>query len=140
MSVFATQRKFRYACNKSRQKSIKTLNIIANYRFVLAVKVMFTLEEATKAEGGVEVLLYSFFSLDTKWGGWSTPRSGRFNPRKDLVTIVQEVGCASQPVWTGAKNLAPTEIRSSDRPAHSKSLYGLSYHGTCLKGRSCEIC
>jgi hypothetical protein len=31
------------------------------------------------------------------------------------------------PVWTGAENLAPTGIRSPDRPARSKSLYRLSY-------------
>jgi hypothetical protein len=40
-------------------------------------------------------------------GGWSTPRSGRFTPGKDLVPIVQEVGSAPGPGWTGAKNLAP---------------------------------
>ena len=31
------------------------------------------------------------------------------------------------PVWTGAENLAPTGIRSPDRPARSQSLYQLSY-------------
>jgi hypothetical protein len=31
------------------------------------------------------------------------------------------------PVWTCAKNLAPTGIRSPDRPARSQSLYRLSY-------------
>jgi hypothetical protein len=34
------------------------------------------------------------------------------------------------PVWTGAENLAPTGIRSPDRPSHSKSLYRLSYFGS----------
>jgi hypothetical protein len=29
---------------------------------------MFTLEQATKAQRGVEVWLYSFFNLGTKWG------------------------------------------------------------------------
>ena len=29
--------------------------------------------------------------------------------------------------WTGAENLAPTWIRSLDRPARSESLYRLSY-------------
>ena len=33
------------------------------------------------------------------------------------------------PVWTGAKNLAPTGFRSRKRPAHSESLYRLSYPG-----------
>ena len=39
--------------------------------------------------------------------GWSTPRSGRFNPRKDPLLIVWEAGWNPGPVWTGAENLAP---------------------------------
>ena len=31
----------------------------------------------------VEVQLYSFFNLDARWDGWSTPRPGRFTPGKD---------------------------------------------------------
>jgi hypothetical protein len=42
---------------------------------------------------------------------------------KDPVPIVQEAGWATEPVWTGAENLAPTEIQSPDHPAHSQSLY-----------------
>jgi hypothetical protein len=38
-----------------------------------------------------------------------------FYPGKDPVPIVQEVGWALGPVWTGAENLASTGIRSSDR-------------------------
>jgi hypothetical protein len=48
-------------------------------------------------------------------------------PGKDPVPIVQEVGWASGPVWTGAENLAPTGIRSPDRPARRQSLYRLRY-------------
>jgi hypothetical protein len=33
------------------------------------------------------------------------------------------------PVWTAAENLAPTGIRSPDRPTSSESLYRLSYRG-----------
>jgi len=55
-----------------------------------------------------------------------TPRP-LFTPGKDPVPIVQEAGWAPGPVWTGATNLAPTEIRSPDRPARSQSLYRLSY-------------
>jgi hypothetical protein len=64
-----------------------------------------------------------------RWGGWSAPRPGRFTPGKDPVPIVQEVGWAPGPVWTGAENLAPTGIRSPDRPARRESLYRLSYPG-----------
>ena len=42
-----------------------------------------------------------------------------FTPYKDPAPIVQEAGWAPGPVWTGAENLAPTGIRSPDRPALS---------------------
>ena len=64
-------------------------------------------------------------------GGWSAPRPGRFTPRKDPISIVQEAGWAPGPVWTGAENLTPTGIRSPDLPAGSESLYRLSYRGRC---------
>jgi len=38
-------------------------------------------EQATKAQRGVDLELYSFFNLGARWSGWSTPRPGRFNPR-----------------------------------------------------------
>ena len=50
-----------------------------------------------------------------------------FTPGKDLVPIVQEAGRAPGPVQTGAEILAPAGIRSPDCPAHSQSLYRLSY-------------
>ena len=50
-----------------------------------------------------------------------------FTPGKDPVPIVQEAGWAPGPVWTGAENLAPTGIRSPDRPGRSQSLYRLRY-------------
>jgi hypothetical protein len=55
--------------------------------------------------------------LGARRGGWSAPRLGRFTPGKDPVPIVEEVGWAPEPVWTCAKNLDPTGIRSPDRPA-----------------------
>jgi hypothetical protein len=60
------------------------------------------------------------------WGVSITPRL-LFIPRKDPVPIVQEAGWAPGPVWAGAENLAPTGIRSPDRPACSQSLYRLRY-------------
>ena len=50
---------------------------------------------------------------------------GHFTPGKDPVPIVQEAGWVPGSVWTGAENLAPTEIRSPDRPVRSDSLYRL---------------
>jgi hypothetical protein len=58
------------------------------------------------------------FTLEQANGGrWSTPRSGHFTPGNEAVSIVKEAGWTPGPVWTGAENLAPTGIRSPDRPA-----------------------
>ena len=54
-------------------------------------------------------------------------RPGRFTPGKDLVAIVQEAGWAPGPVWTGAEYLAPTGIRTQDRPALGESLNRMRY-------------
>jgi len=54
--------------------------------------------------------------------GQLTPRQ-HLTPGNDPVPIVQEAGWDSGPVWTGAENLAPTGIRSPDRPARRQSLY-----------------
>jgi hypothetical protein len=62
-------------------------------------------------------------------GGWLTPRHGRFTPGMIRYPLHRSLGGALGPVWTGAENLAPTEIRSPDRPARSESLYRLSYRG-----------
>jgi hypothetical protein len=40
---------------------------------------------------------------------------------RDPIPIEQDVECNPRPVWTGAENLAPTRIRSPDRPACSES-------------------
>jgi hypothetical protein len=61
-------------------------------------------------------------NLGARRGGWLVPRPGRFTPGKDPVPIVQEAGRALGPIWTCAKNLARTGIRSPDRLARSQSL------------------
>ena len=43
-------------------------------------------------------------------------------PRERPGPITQAAGWASGPVWTGVANLAPTRIRSPDRPARRQSL------------------
>jgi hypothetical protein len=61
-------------------------------------------------------------------GEGSASRPGRsLPPGKDPLPIVQEAGWDPGQVWTSAENLAPTGIRSPDRPARSQSLYRLSY-------------
>ena len=52
-------------------------------------------------------------------------RLDRFTPGKDPVNIVQETGWAPGPVCTGAENLAPTGMRSPDRPASRYTDYAL---------------
>ena len=44
-----------------------------------------------------------------------------YPPEKDPVSVVQEVGWASGPVWIGAENLVPSGIRSPDSPARRQS-------------------
>jgi hypothetical protein len=56
-----------------------------------------------------------------------------FTPREDPLIIVQEAWWAPGPVWTGAKNLVPTGIRSPYRAARSQSLYPLSYRAHSVK-------
>ena len=48
-------------------------------------------------------------------------------PGKTRYPLYRRLGKLQGRSWTGAENLAPTGIRSPDRPAHSESLYGLSY-------------
>jgi len=56
------------------------------------VKARFTVEQATNAQRGVEIQLYTFFNFGVSRGGWSTPHPGRFTPGKDLVLTAQNVG------------------------------------------------
>ena len=74
------------------------------------------------AHRGSRGIALSFHDHGTRsgWGVSVTPRP-LFTPGKDPVPIVQEAGWAAGPVWTGAENLAPTGIRSPDRPARSQS-------------------
>jgi hypothetical protein len=62
-----------------------------------------------------------------------------FAPGKNPVPIVQEAGWAPGPVWTGAETLAPTGIRSLDRPARSQSLYRLRYPAHCEDRMNCKL-
>jgi len=71
-------------------------------------------------------LLFHDHGTRRGWGVSVTPWP-LFTPGKDLVPIVQETGWAPGTVWSGAENLAPTGIRSPDRPARSQSLYWLRY-------------
>ena len=58
-------------------------------------------------------------ALEVGEGSAFTPRP-LFPPRKVPLPNVQEAGWTPGQVWTGAENLAPTGIRSPDRPARSQ--------------------
>ena len=58
----------------------------------------------------------------------ATPRP-LYSRERDSAPIVQEATWAPRPIWRGAENLAPTDIRSPDRPALSESLHRLNYRG-----------
>ena len=93
------------------------------------VKVKVTLVQALKlctgrtAHRGSRGIALRFHDHSTGmgWGVSVTPRS-LFTPGKDPLPNVQEAGWAPGPVWTGAEHLAPTGIRSPDRPACNQSL------------------
>ena len=61
--------------------------------------------------GAVEVYLYSFFNLGARWVWVVNATAQPLYPReRDPVPILQEVGWAPGPVWTGAENLAAKGI------------------------------
>jgi len=55
-------------------------------------KIKFNVEQATKAQRGVEYTSTLSLTSALDGGGWSTPHSGRFTSGKDTVRIVQEAG------------------------------------------------
>ena len=78
-----------------------------------------------KSHRGVEVQLYSFFNLGVRWGRYSTPRPGRFTPRKKTrYPLHRRLGEPQRrPVWvrktsppTGfdPRNVQPVESRYTD--------------------------
>jgi len=77
---------------------------------------------AHRGSTGIALL---FLDHGTRRGWVSVTPRPLFIPEKDPVPIVQEDGWAPGPVWTGAENLAPTGIESSDCPARCQSLYRL---------------
>ena len=86
-------------------------------------------KQATKAQSvsrGIALLFLQPRRLDGVGGQHHAPAA---LPPVDPVPIVQKAEWTPGPVWTRAENLAPTGIRSPDRPARSESLNRLSYPG-----------
>jgi hypothetical protein len=55
---------------------------------ILYLKVKFTLEQAQRPRGVVEVQLYSFFNLGARWRWVVKATPGRFIPGNDPVPII----------------------------------------------------
>ena len=74
-------------------------------------------------------------------GEGSASRPGRsLPPGKTRYPLYRRAGWAPGPVWPGVENLAPTGIRSPDRPARSQSLYRLRYTAHTYQYRSYRNC
>jgi hypothetical protein len=66
-------------------------------------------------------------------GGWPTPRPGRFTPGKGPIPICMGFGGPQGRSGWVRKISPPNGIRSSDRPARSKSMYWMNYPGPQFK-------
>ena len=82
-----------------------------------------------RPRGGVQVQLYSFFNFGAMCGWVVNATLRPFHRLEREAVPIQEAGWAPGPLWTGAKNLAPTGSRSPDRPARSGSPYRLRCPG-----------
>ena len=79
------------------------------------------------AHRGSRGIALPFHDHGTRRGEGQRHAPAALYPKKDPVPIIQEAAWAPGPVWTGADNLATTEILSPDRPVRSQSIYRLSY-------------
>jgi hypothetical protein len=92
----------------------------ATYRTSIKVKV--TIQQATKGQEGSRVItLLLDLGARRGWVVSNTPRP--LYPKEKPGTHCTGGWVLPGPVWTCEKNLAPTGIRSPDRPTLSQSLY-----------------
>jgi hypothetical protein len=71
------------------QRPVAKEGIYVNILSKMSIKIKFSLEKAMKPRGVVEVVLYSFFKLGTRWGGLSTPRPSRFVLRERDPLLIE---------------------------------------------------
>ena len=83
---------------------------------------------AKRGSRGVAVI----FNLGSRWGGWSTPRPGRFIPGMTRYPLCRRLDGPQGRSGRVQKISPTTEIRSPDRPPRRESLYGLCYPGPAL--------
>jgi len=100
------------------------------------VKVKITLQQATKAQWGSRCIALLFLQPRRQMGWVIRATLRPLYPRERPGTHCTG-GWVGPPVWTSAENLAPTGIRSPDRPTRSESLYRLSYAGPLIHSKQC---
>ena len=95
------------------------------------VKVKLTLEQITKAQTG-EYRYSSTLSLTSALEGVSVQNNvpAALPPGKTWYLMCRRLGGLQGRFGEVRKASPPTGIRSPDRPAHSESLYRLSYRGS----------
>jgi hypothetical protein len=86
-------------------------NEVTFIHLFLCSKDTFTLQQATKAQGGSRCTALLSLTLAPDGVG-STPCPSCFTHGKDPVPIVYESGWKPGPVWKSAENLAPIRIQS----------------------------
>ena len=75
-------------------------------KYSVTVNEKFILEEAMKAQRGVQVKLSSLFKTGTRWGWQVDAMAQPLYPQEgEPVPVLQEVGQAPGPVWTRVENL-----------------------------------
>jgi hypothetical protein len=75
-----------------------------------------------RPEGGVEVQLYSFFNLGTRWVGGQRHAPSTLRPGKRHDTYCTGGRVGPRAGLDGCGNFVPTGIRSLDRPDSNQSL------------------
>jgi hypothetical protein len=119
-------------CNYAASHVQVFVNRFGQYIIKMQVKVKWPRYRSGVAQRVGRGIALLFYDLGTR-RGWvvSVTPWPYFTHGKDPVPILQEAGWAPGSVWTGAEKLAPTGIRSPDRPARCQSLYRLSYPLKC---------
>ena len=78
---------------------------------------------------GTDVHLNSFFNIDARWGGWLTQCPGCCTPGKEGPYPSYRRMVGTPPRFEQVRKISPLWVRTPDRPACSKSVYGLRYPG-----------
>jgi hypothetical protein len=107
---------------------------------LVMVKFKFSLEVVTKSQRGVQVYIYSFFNLSTRWVGGQRHAPAPLPPGKTRYPLHRRLGGPQGRSGRVRQISPPTGIRSPDRPARSESLNCLSHPGPPLWILWYDIC